>query len=212
MGALLFFIFLTLLGILINSIFTPFPLSDNGTVRYNTVPWMTGALIVVNSCIYVFWQSVDVLNYFNAVTDFEANRSLLNLYTKTWTYGFREVYLTDGSSIGGFTSYTSMFMHSDFSHLIGNMIYLWAFGRRIEDACGPWRFLLFIFVRGHGGDDGLCRADFADLRCALHRCEWCDCGCFRRVFDLVSWREIALSVDASYCAAGDRLVVWINRR
>ncbi len=148
MLALLIFILVTLFGILINSIITPFPMSDNGMVRYNTVPWMTGTLIVVNACIYVFWQSVDVFTYFNATTEFEANSALFNLYEKTWTYGFREVYLTDGTSIGGFTSFTSMFMHSNFSHLIGNMIYLWAFGRRIEDACGPWRFLLFYVFAG----------------------------------------------------------------
>ncbi|MBC7870093.1 MAG: rhomboid family intramembrane serine protease, partial [Chitinophagaceae bacterium] len=32
--------------------------------------------------------------------------------------------------------------------LIGNMIFLWAFGRRLEDACGPWRFLLFYLLAG----------------------------------------------------------------
>jgi membrane associated rhomboid family serine protease len=41
-----------------------------------------------------------------------------------------------------------MFMHVDLWHLLFNMIYLWAFGRRIEDACGAWRFLLFYLAAG----------------------------------------------------------------
>jgi membrane associated rhomboid family serine protease len=28
------------------------------------------------------------------------------------------------------------------------MIFLWSFGRRVEDACGPWRFLIFYLVAG----------------------------------------------------------------
>src|SRR5438552_1521559 len=37
---------------------------------------------------------------------------------------------------------TGMFMHASWSHIIGNMVFLWAFGREIEDAMGQgatWR-------------------------------------------------------------------------
>jgi len=51
-------------------------------------------------------------------------------------------------TVGAFTNFTSMFMHGDFNHLVSNMIFLWAFGRRVEDACGPWRFLVFYLVAG----------------------------------------------------------------
>ncbi len=37
------------------------------------------------------------------------------------------------------TLLTSMFMHGSWMHIIGNMIYLWAFGREIEDAMGSFR-------------------------------------------------------------------------
>ena len=36
------------------------------------------------------------------------------------------------------TLLTSMFMHASWMHIIGNMIYLWAFGREIENAMGSW--------------------------------------------------------------------------
>jgi membrane associated rhomboid family serine protease len=46
------------------------------------------------------------------------------------------------------TLLTSMFMHGSWMHIIGNMIYLWAFGRAIEDAMGSGRFLVFYLAGG----------------------------------------------------------------
>jgi membrane associated rhomboid family serine protease len=46
------------------------------------------------------------------------------------------------------TLLTSMFMHGGWMHIIGNMIYLWAFGPEIEDAMGSARFLFFYLAGG----------------------------------------------------------------
>jgi len=46
------------------------------------------------------------------------------------------------------TILTSMFMHASWSHIIGNMVFLWAFGPEIEDAMNPWRYLAFYLVGG----------------------------------------------------------------
>lgn len=46
------------------------------------------------------------------------------------------------------TLLTSMFMHAGFLHIIGNMIYLWAFGPAIEQAMGSFRFLVFYLAGG----------------------------------------------------------------
>lgn len=46
------------------------------------------------------------------------------------------------------TLLTSMFMHAGFLHIIGNMIYLWAFGPAIEQAMGWFRFSLFYLAGG----------------------------------------------------------------
>jgi membrane associated rhomboid family serine protease len=46
------------------------------------------------------------------------------------------------------TILTAMFMHGSWSHIIGNMIFLWAFGPEIEDAMGPLRYLAFYLVGG----------------------------------------------------------------
>jgi membrane associated rhomboid family serine protease len=46
------------------------------------------------------------------------------------------------------TVFTAMFMHGSWSHIIGNMIFLWAFGPEIEDAMGRGRYLLFYLAGG----------------------------------------------------------------
>jgi membrane associated rhomboid family serine protease len=41
-----------------------------------------------------------------------------------------------------------MFMHGSWSHILGNMVFLWAFGPEIEDAMSPLRYLTFYLVGG----------------------------------------------------------------
>jgi membrane associated rhomboid family serine protease len=46
------------------------------------------------------------------------------------------------------TILTAMFMHAGWMHIIGNMVFLWAFGPEIEDAMGPLRYLAFYLLGG----------------------------------------------------------------
>lgn len=46
------------------------------------------------------------------------------------------------------TMFTSMFMHSGWMHLIGNMLYLWIFGNNVEDSMGHSRFFVFYLLCG----------------------------------------------------------------
>lgn len=46
------------------------------------------------------------------------------------------------------TLLTSMFMHASWMHIIGNMVFLWAFGPEIEDAMGHLWFLIFYLAGG----------------------------------------------------------------
>jgi membrane associated rhomboid family serine protease len=46
------------------------------------------------------------------------------------------------------TLFTSMFLHGGWLHLCGNMIYLWIFGKGVESALGPARFLLLYVICG----------------------------------------------------------------
>jgi membrane associated rhomboid family serine protease len=46
------------------------------------------------------------------------------------------------------TILTAMFMHGGWMHIIGNMVFLWAFGPQIEDAMGPLKYLVFYLLSG----------------------------------------------------------------
>ncbi len=135
------FLIVVLITLLQMSLIYPLPFSDTGTVRYRTLPYMTYALILINGIVFIAWQAPDL---YRAQTYSE----LQPYIDKVWLYGYRGIFMRDAQSIGAFVTFTSMFMHADFWHLFGNMIYLWTFGRRVEDACGSWRFLLFYLAAG----------------------------------------------------------------
>jgi membrane associated rhomboid family serine protease len=46
------------------------------------------------------------------------------------------------------TILTAMFMHASWAHILGNMVFLWAFGPEIEDSMGSWRYLAFYLLGG----------------------------------------------------------------
>ncbi len=46
------------------------------------------------------------------------------------------------------TILTSMFMHEGWEHIIGNMVFFWAFGPEIEDSMGSGRYLVFYLLGG----------------------------------------------------------------
>lgn len=46
------------------------------------------------------------------------------------------------------TLVTAMFMHGSWMHIIGNMVFLWAFGPEIEEAMGVPRYLIFYATGG----------------------------------------------------------------
>lgn len=144
-----------ILPILLGAVVLPLPLTDSGTVRYQTFPWVTIALIVINTVLLFWWQGyLNVVPYLTYVDQYgyptttEAANAF-NLYEQhIWIYGIRTRYILDGFSIGAFSSLTSIFMHAEHTHLVGNMIFLWAFGRRLEDACGHFRYLIFYLLAG----------------------------------------------------------------
>lgn len=46
------------------------------------------------------------------------------------------------------TLLTAMFLHGSWSHILGNMVFLWAFGPEVEDAMGHVRYLAFYIIGG----------------------------------------------------------------
>lgn len=65
--------------------------------------------------------------------------------------------LTTGRDVGPVTPitpwltiFTSAFMHANWLHIAGNMLYLWIFGNNVEDTFGHFKFLLFYLLSGVG--------------------------------------------------------------
>ena len=46
------------------------------------------------------------------------------------------------------TIFTSMFLHADLFHIIGNLWFLWIFGDNIEDSVGHFPYLIFYLLCG----------------------------------------------------------------
>ncbi|MDX6320111.1 MAG: hypothetical protein QOD35_3511 [Nocardioidaceae bacterium] len=46
------------------------------------------------------------------------------------------------------TLLTSMFVHANIGHILGNMLFLWVFGDNVEDAMGSARYVAFYLICG----------------------------------------------------------------
>ena len=108
------------------------PLNDTEPNRYSFLPIMTVLLIVVNCIMF-------------AVEVFVVRGDYWAFFMK---YALTPTLVLNAQGAGVISNITSMFLHADPLHLIGNMLPLWVFGRRVEDACGPWRFLAFYLLAG----------------------------------------------------------------
>jgi membrane associated rhomboid family serine protease len=86
------------------------------------IPWLTLGLIALNVAAYVptFVIGTPIYQAFGFTPDVS----------------------------GVYTWLTSMFVHGDPLHLIGNMYFLWLFGSVVEDAVGPLRYTLLYFAGG----------------------------------------------------------------
>lgn len=141
-------LFILLLPLLQSAFIFPLPIRDTNAVRYKSWPWMTITIIGINCFVFFILQGASYFRALFAETETEALNAIYDFISLNWTYGWRKTIIYDGLSIGAFTTFTAMFMHGDLSHLFGNMVYLWAFGQRVEDACGPWRYGVFYLLAG----------------------------------------------------------------
>ena len=56
--------------------------------------------------------------------------------------------VVDNDPINILTPLLSIFLHGSWTHILGNMLFLWVFGRAIEDTMGPGRYLAFYLICG----------------------------------------------------------------
>jgi membrane associated rhomboid family serine protease len=101
------------------------PLTD-ASRRPMRVPLCTALIIVVNAIVFLL-----------ELTRGDAFVTQWSLVPAQITSGHQWI-----------TILTAMFMHGSWSHIIGNMVFLWAFGPEIEDAMGRGRYLIFYLMGG----------------------------------------------------------------
>lgn len=116
-----------------------FPLYDEN--KFRSWPIMTWALIIANVIAFV-WE----LNYTLWFTNEIALERMLS------TYGVTPLRFAEGNASGALTTLvTSMFLHADFLHIIGNMVFLYIFGDNVEYKFGHIKFLILYLIFGLAG-------------------------------------------------------------
>ena len=150
-------------------------LGDEGA-RRNRIPWVTGSLILINILAFLTQKWLgDRVTYGWSLVPYEithmkdltkpqkikAKVAVPHPDPRFRDYApptIREVWIDVPQYPGPFpiilTLLTSMFLHGDWVHLIGNMWFLVIFGRNVESAWNHGRFLAFYLACGVVG--GLC--------------------------------------------------------
>jgi membrane associated rhomboid family serine protease len=111
------------------------PLKDNVPTR--RFPVLTVAIIVANFLVFILWQGAGTGEAFrNSLLDgayfpCEVEESCRG---PGWPWPVN--------------LFTSMFMHASWSHILGNMLFLWIFGNNVEDTLGRVRFVVFYLAGG----------------------------------------------------------------
>src|SRR6266436_2728106 len=101
------------------------PLSD-ASRRPSRFPVMTASIIAVNALVFLI--------------------ELVGGETFVTTWSLHPADIVAGRHL--ITILTSIFMHGSWSHILGNMVFLWAFGPEIEDLMGRRGYLVFYLLGG----------------------------------------------------------------
>src|SRR5580704_9350007 len=115
------------------------PIWDHNPFKWPTPPYVMWSLIAVN--FIVFFLQAGTTPEQVELTDQAA--------------GLVPAAFTSMKIVGGLpaplTLITYQFLHANFMHVFGNMIFLFVFGDDIEELLGHWRFLVFYLACGVGG-------------------------------------------------------------
>jgi membrane associated rhomboid family serine protease len=113
------------------------PFKDDNPTQ--TFPFVTVALIVVNSLIYLLLFLQQKLSPLDSIYIVKSYGAIPH---------FLLTFKTVQPIHPALTIFTSMFIHGGPLHLVTNMLYLWIFGDNIEDRLGHARFLVFYLLCG----------------------------------------------------------------
>ncbi len=107
-----------------------FPLSDGLSTR--RFPIVNVALIVANFAVWIFYELPHLSSSIHHASFYPCTVSGSCHGPEPW----------------GVSWITAMFLHGSWDHILGNMVFLAIFGKNVEDAFGPLRYLVFYFAGG----------------------------------------------------------------
>lgn len=96
------------------------------TERVYSFAKVTAGLIAVNFVVFLYQLSLPPYAFNSLTEQFGLVPDQLHVYTLI----------------------TSMFLHGGWLHILGNMLFLWVFGRNVEDLIGGGRFLALYLLTG----------------------------------------------------------------
>jgi membrane associated rhomboid family serine protease len=114
------------------------PLKDDSPAALR--PVVTIALIAVCSVVFAWQQSLDPAASRRAIAALGAIPAVLSGKAQlppdlSWVPRYASVL-------------TSMFLHGGWTHLLGNLLFLWVYGNKVENSMGHLRFLCFYVCCG----------------------------------------------------------------
>ena len=106
-----------------------FPIGDD-QIKGGHFPLFSYGFIALNIVVFIYEMSLDPQAFNNLIYNFGAIPNELTSGGPWWPL------------------FTSMFLHGDIMHLVGNMVFLWIFADNIEAVIGNVRFLIFYLLGG----------------------------------------------------------------
>ncbi|MCE9524155.1 MAG: rhomboid family intramembrane serine protease [Alphaproteobacteria bacterium] len=116
------------------------PLKDDNPLRYIRFQFATVTLILINVVVFMWQFSLGE----NALNEVVSTAGVVPVSV----FGATNLPVWLGELPPEATLFTYMFLHGDWMHLLGNMLFLWVFGDNVEDAMGAISFTLFYLLCG----------------------------------------------------------------
>ena len=105
-----------------------------------STPFVNYFLIVLNLLVYLWERSVS----YRALSTFMIEFGVVPRHTLAVLTGHSH----DPAVAALLPLFTSMFLHVNFWHVAGNMLFLWIFGDNVEDYLGHFTYLVFYLASG----------------------------------------------------------------
>ena len=112
------------------------PLKDDNPT--DKIPFVTIVIIVINAVVYIY--------------EFSLGPGLEMFVYRMGAIPYELTHFIDAEPLSPvpvhLTLATSLFLHGDVFHILGNILYFWIFGNNIECALGHFRFIIFYMLCG----------------------------------------------------------------